>query len=700
MENRKNFPKFAGMKRFGWIGLLVLLALVACAPTNNDDAVGTRHGTSLPTTIASPELSAIDSLMWRQPDSALACLIPYFDTCCRDAKFFVSTTTSFNRHYANLLLAELLYKNDYAQTNRPALLEAVVYFDSLTFTLNDIPSPKRLIAGTDPLSLTRNDNLVFLDARAHYINGVGYYENESMVEACKEYLKALEVMESHFQEKDLVGKKAKFMTYTYNRLGEMFEKQYMMDPALDCYRHSYDYSIISPISSYSISNALYHIGKQYDKKGDKDSADYYYIQALVNIPDSTNLYYRDMVSTQALLSYQLTHQAEMSLERLKQMAVLAADDDERLTRYTVIGNIFFEEGMYDSALLYLEPVLENKRNRFLQIRVANYLRIIYDSLGNREKSNECMSYLALHNETGAENSAMVSQLSEIYKTYKSQKQEKEAVAKREVAVKKALGIVVPMAVILALAIIVTAKLRSKKLLQEQREESERVLGETTQQHKEELKQRQVEAEKTLEDKEKYHQQEMEAKEAQARKELEERDKQHTEAIEAERQAHRMEQAAISGRLKQKNEEVRELKDQIKRQDELDATPKQAETFTDEPICRLILERVKEGQFLSQIDCKIYKDNALSKEQVISLREAADHHFGLFTIRLIKAYPKLTNSDLDYCCLYLLGLSDADISALMQKAYPTVSQRSRKIKAILGNNSPLPITLRGIANNDL
>ena len=683
------------------IGISVLLALAACNRPDTD-LVETRFIAS-PTTIVSPELSAIDSLMWRQPDSALACLIPYFDTCCRDAmiaspddatdfqkrRMQCVSTAEFNRHYANLLLSELLYKNDYPQTNRPALLQAVSYFDSLTFTLNDTPSPKHLIAGTDPLSLTRNDNIVFLDARAHYINGVGYYENDSLVPACAEYLKALELMESRFDEKDLVGKKAKFMTYTYSRLGELFEEHFIMEPAIDCYKHSCDYSVISPISSYSVSITLYHIGKHYDMKGDKDSADYYYSQALINIPDSANINYRDIVSTKALLSYQLAHQAEAPLRRLKQMAVLAEDDDERLTRYLLIGGIYFEENLYDSVLLYLEPVFENKVDKFLKIKVANYLRIIYDSLGNQKKSNECMRYLALHNETGAENSALVSQLSDMYKMYLTRKQEKEAGMKRELAVKKAIEIIVPIAIALALAIIVVAKWRSKKLLKRQQEEADRRLGETEQQHKEELRQRQDEAERMLEDKEKRHQWELEAK-----------DKQYSETVEAERQAHRMEQAAISGRLKRKNEEVRELKDQIKRQEELNATPKHAESFTDEPICRLILERVKEGQFLSQIDCKIYKDYALSKEQVISLREAADHHFGLFTIRLSKAYPKLTNSDLDYCCLYLLGLSDADISALMQKAYPTVSQRSRKIKAILGNDSPLPMTLRGIANNDL
>ncbi len=660
------------------IMLLFLLpfALLCACQRHDTDPVETRRATSLPTTIASPELSAIDSLMWHQPDSALACLIPYFDTCCRDAKFCVSTTTEYNHHYAHLLLSELLYKNDYAQTNRPALRQAVSYFDSLTFTLNDTPSPKRLIAGSSfreggTLSLTRNDNIVFLAARAHYINGVGYYENESMVEACKEYLKALEVMESHFQEKDLVGKKARFMTYTYNRLGEMFEKQYMMDPALDCYKHSCDYSIISPISSYSVSNALYRIGKQYDTKGDKDSADYYYSQALVNMPDSTNLYYRDIASTKALLSYQLTHQAEVPLEHLKQMAVLAADEDERLTRYIVIGNIFFEEGMYDSALLYLEPVLENKRNRFLQIRVANYLRIIYDSLGNREKSNECMSYLALHNEAGAENSVLVSQLSDLYKMYLTQKQEKEAEKKRETAVKKAIEIVIPIAVALALAIIVTAKVRSKKLLKKQREEADRMLGETEQQHKEELRQRQTEAEKMLEDKEKQHLQEMES----------------------ERQTHKLQQAALSGRLKRSNEELRDVSKQLEQSLSKNAlnesdTSNDYAAFINDPICKHIVGVVHTQQFKSKMDYLIYKDDALSKEQILDLRNAVQKHLPRFVSYIRRQYPKLTDNDMDCCYLVLLGLNEADISALMQRAYTTVCDRSRKISRIIGANDSL------------
>ena len=79
-----------------------------------------------------------------------------------------------------------------------------------------------------------------------------------------------------------------------------------------------------------------------------------------------------------------------------------------------------------------------------------------------------------------------------------------------------------------------------------------------------------------------------------------------------------------------------------------------------------------------------------------MHEAADHHFDRFTERLATTHPNLSKSDLDYCCLYLLDLSDADISALMQRSYSTVSDRSRKLKAIFKTDM-LHLTLNTIAN---
>ena len=665
------------MKPCCWIGILVLLVMAACTRPDTDP-VETRHGTSLPITIASLELSAIDSLMWRQPDSALACLIPYFDTCCRDAIFCVSTTTEYNRHYAHLLLSELLYKNDYPQTNRPALSQAVRYFDSLTFTLNDTPSPKRLIAGTDPLSLTRNDNIVFLDARAHYIHGVGYYENDSLVPACAEYLKALELMESRFDEKDLVGKKAKFMTYIYNRLGDMFSLQYMMEPSIVCYNDALSFYLKAPTSPTGVPGILNMIGIQYDMMGEKDTAMLYYKKAMEALPNTNNLTYRNIISSKALLSYQMSHDAQSAMRDLNDIVRQTNDENERLARYLTIGDIYFEDGQYDSARYYLEIVFEKSEDTISKIRAAEFLRTIYDRSGQKEKTDTCVQFLANHKKSDAENKAFVSELNKLFQNYLDKKKEIQVEKERKSSVLKVVKILVPLAVLFALLIIVIAKLRRGRLLKKQQTEADRLLEEKEIQHEKEMRQQQENAEKALEDKEKRHQEE----------------------IETERQAHKMQQAALSGRLKRSNEELRDMSKQLEQSlsknalYESDASNDYA-AFINDPICKHIVGVVHTQQFKSKMDYLIYKDDALSKEQLLDLRNAVQKHLPRFVSHIRRQYPKLTDNDMDCCYLVLLGLNEADISALMQRAYTTVCDRSRKINRIIGANDSLYHTLRNM-----
>ena len=630
-------------------------------------------------------LAGIDSLMWRRADSAFALL----------QEFVVGPEAeeldTFDGHYCQLLISELLYKNDCEQTNREDLLQAVDFFDSLI--VNKHNANKREV-------VIQKQN-VFLNARAHYINGVGYYEQGNVVQACAEYLKALELMEGGFEEKELVGKKAQFMTYIYNRLGDMFEEQLLAEPAITCYKQALLYCKREPTSIYGIPVLLYNLGIQYDVSRQIDSAYFYYNEALANLPDYDNIHYRDIMSTKALLDhYDFGLCSDSIIKDLKYIISLSADKDERITRLLTLGNILYEDKQFDSARLYLEYVFEQQENIASKIMAAENLCSIYQIEGDSIKEHKYASFLASFTLMEIEKKTDASKVNELFKNYLIKKQEKQAEIARKKAVKKALEVFIPIAVVIALVIFIVLKHRSKKLLKEQQEEADRMLGETEQQHREELRLRQAEAEKLLEDKEKHHQQEMEAKEALAQKELEERDKQHAEVLEAERQTHRMEQAAISGRLKRSNQEVRELKDQIKQLDDLASKTEVAASFDEEPICRLIMDRVNEGQFKSRMDCTIYKDYALDKEQLLALRGAADRHFGQFTARLKKAYPELTNSDLDYCCLYLLGLTDADIAALMQRAYTTVNERNSKLKSIFDSENAISNTLQTIANESI
>ena len=619
------------------------MAVAACARPD-DDPVETRHGTSqikqfpepaVPEThrrVEGPSfaLSSIDSLMWRQPDSALAVLLNYLNDDGRDAARHVSTDQTFDNHYTHLLLSELLYKNDCAQTNRRDLQKAVYYFDSLC-GCTDVAR-----------NVSTNQKIAFLDARAHYINGVGYYEHDSVVEACAEYLKTLEVMEGWFEGNEFVREKAKFMSYTYNRLGGLFSSQFMMEPSILCYKEAQFFCMIEPTSSFGVSNNFYRIGLQYNKIGQKDTALYYYEKAIENLPDTNCLIYRNISTNKALLCYQINKDAEVAILNLKNIISQAADESERLTRCLTIGDVYYEEGLFDSAKFYLERVFEKNTDEISQIQAAEYLRYVYDNLGESDKSDTCVHFLADHKKSVGENKALTSKLETMFKTYLNQKQEREAEAAREKAIKKTIGIIGPIAFVVTLAIIVLAKVRSKKLLKDQQEEADKVLEETEQQH-------------------------------------------------------RMQQAALAGRLKKSNEELRDVSMQLE-QTLAKATsesmpPDDYTSYVNAAICQYIVGVVHEQQFKSKMDYLVYKDFALSKEQLLSLHNAAEKHLPRFVSQIRKQFSRLTESDMDYCYLFLLGLSEADVSALMQRAYTTVCDRSRKISRILGANDSLYHTLR-------
>ena len=611
------------MKWYCPIGTVCLLAfLYACTSSVK---------IAEPDDTASPTLSAIDSLMWRQPDSAFALLLQFVGSPEADG------LDTYNRHYCQLLISELLYKNDYEQSNRPALRQAVAYFDSLTFTLNETPTLKSLIAGADPLSLTRNDRITFLTARAHYINGVGYYENDSIVEACAEYLKVVEIMESGFEEKELEEKKALFLAMAYTRLTVLFSDLYLHEQAIYFAKVSLAYYQKQESPSWYQAWVMNEVGSHYDMMDELDSAYYYYHKASVMINDTTILLYRDITTHQAYLKYKANNQKDFALIELYHLLSEAENEKEYCSRCAIIGEIYYHEKQFDSAWVYLNKVYQTTSVENLKKQAAEWLVEIGKAKGM--EVHDYTVFLVPFANLEENTSEIKSQLTELYKAFGQVQQERHH--QREMRRHRNRSIIV-VAGLSSLIIIVLALHYNKK-----------------------------------------------------------RQKKHLEnQINDEKQAHNLEKKALSVRLKKSNETLRELKDQIKRQDELDVMPKQAALFTDEPIRQLIMKRVKEGKFKSKVNYLDYKDSALSKQQLFDLRVATDQHFDRFTIRLKNAYPQLTNGDLDYCCLYLLGLTNADLAALMQRAYNTVVERDGKLKKIFGKDNPLPITLMGIAKNSL
>ncbi len=683
-----------------------MAVMVGCTPPgplsegeriSSDSPTAARHplseGERLPRPAATPSqrgttahkaLEEIDSLMWVQPDSALKVMMEFAGSKAADS------LGVFEGHYCQVLIAELLFKNDYGQSNRAELLRAVNYFDSL---LNCDDS-----GHGDGVHTVSTDNVAFLDARAHYINGVAlHYERDSIVAACGEYLKSLEVMESHFSEKELIGYKARFMTYTYNRLTELFSVQFMMESAIACGEQALHYCKIEPNSSRGVSNILLRLGAQYDKIGEKEKARDYYGQAMKEMPDTNSLSFRDLVSIKTLCDYQLDSDPEKSLSVLRDILRQASDESEKLTRYLTIGDIFYEEKMYDSAMIYLKPVYENNKDIISKIQAAEYLRVIYENKGDMDSANECVRFLADYKQNDGENKALVSQLNNLFKDYLIQKQANQAEKERALFMRKIKNILVPIVLVALFAIVVIARIRRKKLLKRQQTAAVKTLEAREKKHEEDLQRLEAETKHRLEEVERKHQQNVEAMKQRheeelgrqqdlSGKEIEETKRWHEAELEAERLAFQKEQDALRQDLQQQKTQVNLLKNALKQQREEVAM--QREALLNEAICQRIFNLLQ-GRHITTRDTSFqHNEIVLKEEDYKQLKEAVERHYEGFDAALMGQCANLDQRDLELCHLYLLGLDDKEIAALRVRTYSAIKKHHDRLEEKLGTKESM------------
>ena len=424
----------------------VLTIMVACSQPTKVEVPEPVEGPTI-------ALSQIDTLMWHQPDSALTVMMEFAGSEAADGM------DVFEGHYCQVLIAELLYKNYYKQSNRKDLLKAVHYFDSIVGMDGADAHGK---ADTRGVSVQERD--AFLAARAHYINGVGLYERDSVVAACGEYLKALEIVKTHFpgiETQDFASLQVehlpRFMGLTYGRLAELFSGQFMQEPAIVCCKKALAYDRIEISSPLNQSSLLILLGKQYAKLNQNDSASYYCNEALQRLPDTNNAVYRDLVSQLALLNYDSSKDAEASIIQLKRMLAQTSDENEKMARISTIGSIYCDDGQYDSALVYLVPMFENKDNAVRQRVAASYLHEIYQSKGDTVKAAQFAVYLAENTVSQGKSNAQISQLNELFQRHLQWEQEK-AEAERRLAEQEAArqrwrrGLAVTVVVLLVLGL--------------------------------------------------------------------------------------------------------------------------------------------------------------------------------------------------------------------------------------------------------
>ena len=364
------------------------------------------------------------------------------------------------------------------------------------------------------------------------------------------------------------------------------------------------------------------------------------------------------MSSKAVTDYQYGVEIAQILEELRRIIPQCDNETERLLRFMTIGTLFYEEGNYDSSLYYLIPVFENSDNRLSQMQAAEYLRNVYDSIGEFGKEDVCVRFLADHKKSEGENKALVSKLEDLFRAYMNQKQKKEAEEAREKSIRETIEIVVFITSLFILAILVLAKQKSKQLLKKQQDETDRVLEETEQEHEKELRLWQAVADKTLEETEKKHEKE----------------------LETERLSYQKKQEVLQQNLLEKEAHVNVLKKALNQQHE-EAEQRRMD-FLKEPICEAILNKAKSKQITTR-DVAHELGIALKDEDLERLGEAVAKYYDGFDHVLLSQCPNLKHGYLALCHLNLLGLSESEIAALKNVSYSAIRKQNESLQEKLG-----------------
>ena len=94
----------------------------------------------------------------------------------------------------------------------------------------------------------------------------------------------------------------------------------------------------------------------------------------------------------------------------------------------------------------------------------------------------------------------------------------------------------------------------------------------------------------------------------------------------------------------------------------------------------------------------YPELVLSEKQMSSLVDAVDAVFPKFSVKIMEKYPRMKRSDVIYCCMYILGVTEVQAAALTGKTYQAVWTRSVKLHEIFNYKSNLQVFLHGFLKN--
>ena len=337
-------------------------------------------------------------------------------------------------------IADSLYKNYLPQYNFEEVKAAMEFFDSIRNEKLAIRNYGRRKAIPNSTFLIPN----YQCAKAHYYHAVGLTERDDIVGACEHYLTALEIMEPLVETSPLWRlniedkreksvdrslltvdnpedyEKIRFLALTYTRLGRLFLNENYCDLAIAKYRKALKYvKMIDDIPFKS--NILKELGNSYQLANKPDSALYYYGESL-----RYNSSLPNRLDVEKSIAKILFHKGEKDSAYVLLKNNLREIDNENLkySYHCTLGDVYYSDKKYDSALYYLETSLDNDIVT-KKVAFTSKLSAIYDSLGDYDKRDYYDNFSVKMFLNHANKEVDNKQLQVLYDNYKERKNERE-----------------------------------------------------------------------------------------------------------------------------------------------------------------------------------------------------------------------------------------------------------------------------------
>ena len=398
-------------------------------------------------------------------DSATLCL-------CDSASYYES----------QIRIADSLYKNYLPQYNFEEVKAVMEFFDSYqpsaisgqrwrffdSYQPSDISGQRWRFFGKEADDGNRliAESRQLTAAKAHYYHAVGLTEKDDVVGTCEHYLIALEIMEDMMaKDKRLKAKvdnpeeyeKIRFVHLIHTRLAELFLDEGYYNFSISNNKKALYYSYILDDNIIK-SRTHKYLGNAYHMLNKIDSALYYYKESLSASADIANKL--DVDKCIAQIMYFDKAECDSAFMMLKNNLNKIDNEIVKYAYHHTIGNMYYKNKEYDSALYYLEESLDN--NIVTQkLAFTTTLSAIYDSLGNYEKRSYYDNISTKLFRNSANKEVDKSQLQVLYNDYNERKAANEKAVAKSKARNKIL-IIFFSAIVVVILVIIYIKYNHRK----------------------------------------------------------------------------------------------------------------------------------------------------------------------------------------------------------------------------------------------